>query len=140
MRVVLAVLLAPLSVVPIMMVGALFRGWKPAWGDLLILMIYVPFAYLGAIVCGLPLHFLLRRKRVTARSVYVLLAIAIALLVWDLVALDHSSVPTDWLAVCVAGGVAGFLFRAIVGPKSDPRLRDGEGSIAHENNRSEPGR
>ena len=116
MKLVLAVLLAPLAALPAMVVAALARGWALDGTRLPFFIVHLSFAYGSALVFGLPLHFLLRRARKDSLALYVVLGCvigaAVAVTAWLRPA---TLLPVDWIGSVVAGGAGGALFRAIAG-------------------------
>ncbi len=123
MRLFLAVLLAPpLATIPGMILGTIMRGWVPKLSDLpLVVVLYVPFGYVGALLLGLPIHMLLRRRGWTNWPTYAVLGSVIASLVAAVPALTGGLEPvaTDWIAVVATGALAGLIFRGFVGPQSN---------------------
>jgi hypothetical protein len=108
--------------------AALGSRQAPLTGALLF-VIYLPFAYAGAIICGLPVHLVLRRHGLTSWGYYAVCGVIIAAFVatvwlrtsqfslWG----DHGA--SDWPAISSAGLASALVFRAIVGPESNSRLQ-----------------
>ena len=116
MRLLKAMLIAPLAAVPAMVVAALLRGWTLDASRAPFFLVHLSFAYAAAVVFGLPAHLLLRRAGRGEPWLYGVLGCAIGAVVAATAEMRTTLVPADWIASVVAGGVGGVLFRAIAGP------------------------
>lgn len=116
MRLLRALLLAPLAAVPAMVVAALLRGWTLDGSRMPFFLVHLSFAYAAALVFGLPLHLVLRRAGRSESWAYGVLGCAIGAVVAATAEMRTTLLPMDWIASVMAGGLGGILFRAIAGP------------------------
>ena len=125
MRLLRAVLISPLAAWPAMFVGATLGSRHTELTDFLLFVVYLPFAYAGAVLVGVPVHLFLRRRTVSAWWIYACLGGAAASLVTGItLALipDLTVLAADWAAVWLAGLTSGLLFRVLVGPETKDTL------------------
>jgi len=115
MKLLRALLLAPLAALPAMAVAALARGWSLDGSHAMFFVVHQSFAYAAALVFGLPLHLLLRRAGRGAPWLYGVLGCAIGAGVAASAITRTTLLPVDWIGAVLAGGAGGGIFRALVG-------------------------
>jgi hypothetical protein len=97
--------------------GAFLKGGLRDWQDLPFVLIYVPFAYAGAILFGIPLHLVFERRGWMSTALYAaaggLVALIVAACVFVLMGTGAPFVLMEWLPVAAAGVISGLSFRAL---------------------------
>ncbi len=115
MRLLKAMLIAPLAALPAMVMAALLRGWTLDGARVPFFLVHLSFAYAAALVFGLPLHLLLRRAGRDEPWIYGVLGCVIGAVVAATAEARTTLQPADWIASVLAGGLGGLMFRALAG-------------------------